>query len=273
MQRIFWKPRRWRCVWRPGQNRDLECRGVFGGGKGLSGPALPSLPAWRAFGPGAAELQGWGPPWGVQPRTALRVTKGRLVHWEQHLARLSEGAARLGWDISWMDEIRVSAEAWVSSVGTAACRIHLHERAISIRLESLPEVISPYHLRPMEHPLGDLRKDEASAFKGLKGAWDFEVRQIVLANGADDALLLWPDGSIAETALAAVGMQKGQRMVLPPPEGRVKSIAEAWDLPLWTRSQGLRIEYSPLHLDEVSGGLLWCMNAVRGVWQAEVVQL
>ncbi len=124
----------------------------------------------------------------------------------------------------------------------------------------------------MAHPLGDLRGDTASAVKGLKGPWDFEVRHIAQANQADDALLLWPDGSIVETSLAAIGMEKGDRLILPPPWGRVKSIAEARDLPLWAQSRGLRIEFSPILLEEVSGGPLWCMNAVRGVWQAEIVQ-
>lgn len=125
----------------------------------------------------------------------------------------------------------------------------------------------------MAHPLGDIRDNEKAAHKGLLGTWDIQMRNLALERRADDVLLLWPDGSIAETTFAAVGLQIQNRLLLPPPEGRVSSITEAVELPLWAMAHGLAIQQRPLALDEVSTGQLWCMNAVRGLWQAEVVQL
>ncbi|MDE3246558.1 MAG: hypothetical protein KGN80_10755, partial [Acidobacteriota bacterium] len=60
---------------------------------------------------------------------------------------------------------------------------------------------------------------------------------------------------------------------LPPLEGRVGSLTEALELPLWASSHGVALQRRPITLAEVSSGQLWCMNALRGLWQAEVVQL
>ena len=88
-----------------------------------------------------------------------------------------------------------------------------------------------------------------------------------------ETLLLWPDGTLAETSIAAIGLRLNDKLLLPPLEGRVSSITEAFELPLWAISKGLSVQRRPIRLDEVSGGQLWCMNALRGLWQAEVVQL
>lgn len=151
--------------------------------------------------------------------------------------------------------------------------MQLFPDAVSIRLEAVPAAFSMCRLLSMAHPLGDIRGEATAALKGLLGPWDIQARQHALARLADDALLLWPDGTIAETAIAAIGLEVEGRLRMPPKEGRVSSITEEQELPLWARSRGLDIRYGPIGLDEVSGGRLWCMNAVRGLWQAEVVQL
>jgi len=198
---------------------------------------------------------------------------GQGVHWTSHLSRLRLGAIKLGWDVSWLDGTGPQVAAWMAAAGPVVGRMQLLPDALSVRLEAIPDHVGSYGLLAMGHPLGDIRSDSRSAHKGLLGAWDIEARNQAKAKLADDALLLWPDGTLSETAIAAIGLQVAGKLRMPPKEGRVASIAEAIELPLWASSRGLEVRYGPIRLDEVSTGQLWCMNAVRGLWQAEVVQL
>lgn len=195
------------------------------------------------------------------------------MHWKTHITRLHTGAIGLGWDVSWLKGKEPEIAAWISTSGMAACRLQLYPDAISVRLEAIPEPFSSCRLLTMAHPLGDIRGDAIAMLKGLLGAWDIRARNHAHESLADDALLLWPDFTIAETTIAAIGLQLNDKLLLPPLEGRVSSITEAFELPLWAMSHGLVIQRRPIRLEEVSSGQLWCMNAVRGLWQAEVVQL
>ena len=248
----------------------MGCRDWFGRGDSLSDVAFP---AWRAFGPNARRLLGWEPPHDARPRTALRIVEGQGVHWESHLARLLSGAVSLEWDVSWLKAKEPEIADWISTAGMAVCRLHLFPDAISVRLEAIPDPCLSYRLLAMVHPLGDIRGDARARVKGLLGIWDSQARTHAHEKLADDTLLLWPDFTLAETTIAAIGLQLHDKLLLPPLEGRVASIAEIFELPLWALSHGLIVQRRPIRLEEVSGGQLWCMNAVRGLWQAEVVQL
>ncbi len=235
------------------------------------------LPQWRSFGAGAKNHEGWPIPSTSLPRTSLRVEKGGPIHWNAHLTRLHEGAQRLEWDLWWLRHVEAEVLEWISEVsrGTIpflACRIQAHSDALSIKLEALPEPIWPYRLVPMPHPLGEVRNDDRSALKGILGPWNLDVLSAAHQGGAEDSLLLWPDGTVAETAIAACAILRGKELVLPPLQGRVRSIAESLDLPGWADAKGWEVLHAPIGLEEIHGGQLWCMNALRGLWQAEVVQ-
>ena len=105
--------------------------------------------------------------------------------------------------------------------------------------------------------------------KGLDGPWSATVLAQAQALGAEDALLVWPDGGLAETAIAAVVLVKGGEALVPPLGGRVISLAESECLPTWARARGLSVRAAPLSLADLPGGELWCLNAVRGPWQVE----
>lgn len=126
----------------------------------------------------------------------------------------------------------------------------------------------PCRLVPMIHPLAGRKWDPAAPHKGLTGPWPSEAWAEARRRGGQDALLLWSDGSLAETAIAAVGLERDGILLFPPPEGRVASLAERLDLPGWAADRGLRVESAPIPLSCVAEGQLWCMNALRGVWPA-----
>ncbi|NWJ39549.1 MAG: aminotransferase class IV [Geothrix sp.] len=227
----------------------------------------------RWFGPDLGRP--FDPPSPTQvalPRTALPVHRGLPCHLEAHLLRLQAGAAALGAEVPWLPGIQAELEAWLGADGPAdvALRLVLHPEAarLAARLEPLPTVLHPYRLRVLPHPLQARRGDAAIVHKGLAGPWNQAVLSAAREAGAEDALLLWSDGTLAETAIASVALERGEFLIVPPPLGRVASLAERLDLPDWARARELRIEVGSLPLASAREGRLWCMNALRGIWPA-----
>ncbi len=227
--------------------------------------------ARRWFGPGAG---GPGQPQssGNIPRTALPVLPAGPRHLLAHLERLTRGAEALGQPVPWLQGARPELEAWVKAQlglnASAALRLVLDPflRTIEARLEPLPMAADPYRLIRLPHPLGGRRQEPLLRHKGLAGPWSSGVLAIAQTQGAADALLCWPDGTVGETAIAAVALEVGRDLVLPPHEGRVASLAEQLDLPEWAASRNLRITHGPLTIEALAEGRLWCLNALRGVW-------
>lgn len=210
----------------------------------------------------------------VAPRTALRVEEGLPRHREAHEERLRLALVALGADPAWLGAALAEAWDWVreASTGTQALRLQADPATRSLRalLEPLPESVQPYTLLPMPHPFRDHRGDPLAPHKGCRGPWSREVLARAREAGALDALLLWADGSLAESAIAAVGWVQGSRLWLPSPEGRVRSIAELRDLPRWADERGWTVAYGSPSLQEASTGQLWCFNALRGLWPARL---
>ncbi|MCE1203573.1 MAG: aminotransferase class IV [Holophagaceae bacterium] len=207
------------------------------------------------------------------PRTALAIQSGKPRHLRAHLLRLQDGAAAMGVEVTWLAGIQPEIETWLGaeSPGTdAALRLILHPEAacLQARLEPLPGIPQPYRLQALPHPLQARRQDATIVHKGLAGPWSQTVLSAAREAGAEDALLFWNDGTLAETAIASVALEREHLLVVPPPQGRVGSLTERLDLPEWARSRGLRIEVDNLPLGAVQEGRLWCLNALRGIWPA-----
>lgn len=215
---------------------------------------------------------GWEPPPSALPRTALRLFDGLAINWDRHIRRLEVAASELGWYVHWLNEVEPAMAGWISNAGTAALRLQLFPDALSARLEAIPVLVPSYRLIPMPHPLGDIRGNERAPFKGLLGLWDLQALDQARKRHAEDALFFWPDGTIAETAIASIGLRIVDHLFLPPLEGRVASITESVELPLWALGHTLQVQRRPITLNEVINGQLWCMNSLRGLWQAEIVQ-
>ncbi len=228
----------------------------------------------RCFGPGFS-----GAPSALflnedpLPRTALPVFRGHPRHLEAHLLRLGAGASALGQPVSWLSGLQAEITAWLASATPeedAALRLVLHpgQGLLSARLEPLPSPPQPCRLAAMSHPLSERRGDPTVIHKGLSGPWGLAILVAVRQLGAEDALLMWPDGTLAETAIASVGVESGGALRVPPPQGRVASLAERLDLPGWAGSRGLRVVPGDIPLACAREGRLWCLNALRGIWPA-----
>jgi branched-subunit amino acid aminotransferase/4-amino-4-deoxychorismate lyase len=203
------------------------------------------------------------------------VRQGVPRHLEAHLERLHAGASALGRSPTWLTEATDELRYWLGRHATldAALRLELHLdlKLLDARLEPLPQAATPYRLTPLPHPMGDLRPDPLAPHKGLSGPWRPQVLSDAWRNGAEDALLLWPDGTLAECAIATVGLERKGSLTLPPVEGRVASVAERLDLPAWAEARGWVLRRAPLRLEDCAGGQLWCLNALRGLWPAALL--
>jgi branched-subunit amino acid aminotransferase/4-amino-4-deoxychorismate lyase len=227
------------------------------------------------FGPGAA-LRLEPSTEGQVPRTALPVRQGIPLHLEAHLERLRAGAAALGSGVPWLAGAGLELAQWLGGldVPEAALRLELSldRQLLEARLEPLPRAPSPFRLAPMPHPMGDLRSQPLARHKGLSGPWRPEALAGARQRGAEDALLLWPDGTLAETAIATVALEREGVLTLPPPPGRVASVAERLNLPAWAEAWGWTLRLGPIHLGDCEGGQLWCLNALRGLWPATLLR-
>jgi branched-subunit amino acid aminotransferase/4-amino-4-deoxychorismate lyase len=227
----------------------------------------------RCFGPkeDSPEAPRLDEPW---PRTALRIEAEGPRHLEAHMNRLRQGASCLGWEPSWLASSVQDLSLWIGAQapqGEQALRLLLEPQRLVATLEPLPRAPSPCRLVPLAHPMEARRWDPASRHKGLCGPWSRAVLATASALGGDDALLTWSDGTLAETAIAALALEVGGVLCLPPPEGRVASLAEALDLPRWAAARGLELCWQPIPVGRVPVGRLWCMNTLRGIWPATLL--
>jgi len=224
--------------------------------------------AWRTFGPGAESAVDNFAPTG--PRTTLRMEAGSAVHREAHLRRLREGCDALNLLAPWLPAAFAEALG-LGTEGLLRLQVDPDRALLRARLEPLAALPTPYRLLARPHPLGDPRGDPRAPHKGLLGPWSARALADALEGGAADLLCLWPDGTLAETAIAAVALQRDRALLVPPPEGRVASLAEVLDLPGWAAARGLVVIAGPIPLRECARGTLLCFNAARGVWQAEIL--
>lgn len=194
---------------------------------------------------------------------------------EAHLERLHAGASALGRHPSWLVEAAEELRYWLGrhAAPEAALRLELHLdlQLLDARLEPLPHSATPYRLAPLPHPMGDLRPDPLALHKGLSGPWRPQALSEAWRRGAEDVLLLWPDGTLAESAIATVALERDGWLLLPPAEGRVASVAERLDLPAWAEGRGWTLHRTPIALEDCAGGQLWCVNALRGLWPAALL--
>lgn len=227
----------------------------------------------RSFGPGGP---GGHPPEGPAPRTAMAVLQGQAAHLEPHLRRLVLGAEALGAPAPWISDLAPALEAWLAAEappGAGALRLCLDptQGRLWSRLEPFPGTPRTWRLACLPHPMAACQGDPRLPHKGLMGPWSDRILNKARGLGGEDALLLWSDGTVAETSISAVALELGGQLLVPPPRGRVASLAERLDLPGWAQARGLTIVSVPYGVEAAAQGRLWCLNAVRGCWPAQLL--
>lgn len=209
------------------------------------------------------------------PRSALRLGPQGPRHLAAHLTRLQTGALFLGHPCDWLEAAGQDLARWLHSENLkqeSALRLRLYPECglLVAEIGLLPQLVQPYRLVPMAHPLAARRRAPETQHKGLCGPWSARVLALANQQQGQDALLCWPDGTVAETAIAAIGLEIDGAFLLPSPEGRVASLAESLDLPAWAADRDLPVRQEAISLGRIKEGQLWCMNALRGIWPATV---
>ena len=220
------------------------------------------------FGPGP------GSPFeaeAVAPRSAARVEDGAVRHLAAHLDRLALAARAQERPAPWLLDHLGDLARWVGAevpTGAWALRLQLRDGALLARIEAIPGTREPYRLQLRPHPLGSPGSVPLARHKGLTGAWGAASARAAREAGFSDALLHWEDGTLVETGIASIALERGGELFLPPPDGRVASLAERLDLPSWARHRGLVPVTRAFRAGDLAGGRLWCFNALRGFWAA-----
>jgi branched-subunit amino acid aminotransferase/4-amino-4-deoxychorismate lyase len=91
------------------------------------------------------------------------------------------------------------------------------------------------------------------------------VRTAVQPLGAEEAVLLSPEGYLIEGAYSALAWWRGEDLVFPDPAlERVDSVT-ARSLHVLATALGVRVRHEFAHPDELDGRELWALSALHGV--------
>lgn len=198
---------------------------------------------------------------------SLRVSGGRVLHGERHLARMTASATALGLPPPARESfVRAFAEA--SGTGEVV-RVRLTaadgepELAAERRAALAPEPQRLTLLRGWYAPGYTLREHKlTSHFHGVQG------RRLAQAGGYDDALLIAHDGRVGEATNANVALIMGAVLVTPSIDGLLPGVCRAALLEA-ARAAGLRVAERIVALDDVAeadGVLL--TSSPRGISEA-----
>ena len=212
---------------------------------------------------------------GLAPFETMGAVHGSVPLWPHHLARLQANAARLGLPFRPDAALHQAARELLrqDDQGDGVLRLLLlpsHDgvhtvlttrpRSPTKVVQLLPTVVE----RPASAPPGDV-KAEPRAFYDL-------VRQQAQDGGADDGLVVAPDGHVLETALGNLWLRLHDGWVTPPLDGRVlPGIARALLL-AEARRRGVAVHERAVGLGDLhTASALAHSNAVYGPRPARLV--
>jgi len=182
----------------------------------------------------------------------MRVREGRIPLLERHLARLARSLQAL--ELPSSDESVAALVTPFAALGDAVLRVEVRDGRASVTVRERPLLDPPVVITASEpHRAYPHKITERDCFEDAQ-------REAEVAE-ADDALLLTPDGFVAEGTAWNVFWWDGDRLLTPRLElGILPGIARARVLELVPRVQEGRYPRAAL-----AGKSLFLTNAVRGV--------
>ena len=185
----------------------------------------------------------------------MRVREGRLPFLDRHLARLTRSLAELGLPKPTQDLTRLAAP--FAETGDAVLRLEVLDGRASVTVRDLPALDPPAVIMASEphHPYRHKTTD--------RDCFEDAAEEALVAE-ADDALLVTPEGWVAEGTTWSVFWWDGDRLRTPALElGILPGIARARVLELERAAEGGAGERHPR--GSLEGKSLFLANAVRGV--------
>ncbi|MCU1414319.1 MAG: hypothetical protein JWN80_1659 [Microbacteriaceae bacterium] len=190
--------------------------------------------------------------WLVRSGTTLALD----LHRERFLDAVTDSSdARAFWD---------AAIAAIPDTDDWFPRVELQLRGDGLlfvfRLRSAPDLSRSIRLVTAD---GDPRRSPLT--KGPDTGVLSALRTVAQQRGADDAVILSPDGSVVETASAALLWWRGDALCAPSPElARVDSVTARSVITLAT-ALGIDILYESVTPAELDGLEIWSLNALHGI--------
>ena len=181
----------------------------------------------------------------------LRVREGRIPLLDRHLGRLARSLAAM--NLPRPDRDVLALVRPFAEMGEAVVRIEVRVGHASVTVRGVPPATPPRVIvaaephRPYLHKTTDRRTFEVAAAEAQ-------------AAGADDALLLTPEGWVAEGTVWSLFWWEGDRLLTPALDlGILPGIGRARVGELAT------VEEGKWRVEELQGRSLFLANAVRGV--------
>ena len=182
----------------------------------------------------------------------MRVRDGRIPFLDRHLARLARSVAELGLPRPKQDIAALVAP--FSGTGNAVLRVEVLDGRASVTVRDLPSLAPPAVITASEpHEPYPHKTTERDCF--TDAGQEAEVAE------ADDALLLTPEGWVAEGTVWSVFWWDGDLLRTPALDlGILPGIGRARVLELVKRAEQGRYRKQAL-----AGKSLFLTNAVRGI--------
>ncbi|KCZ98801.1 class IV aminotransferase [Hyphomonas polymorpha PS728] len=171
-----------------------------------------------------------------------RVVGGRIILKRLHLARLAGDAAALGIDVA-QEQLEVLANDVVPDGANGALRLTVTRgpgaRGLGRETAGAPTLMARFSPMEMLYPMAPVRigvstirrnpTSPTARHKTLSYADNIMALREAVAAGADEALMLSPEGKIACASAANVFAQFGNRLVTPPvSDGAMPGIVRGW---------------------------------------------
>src|SRR6266851_2133275 len=182
----------------------------------------------------------------------MRVHDGRIPFLERHLARLGRSLGELGLPKPSQDVVALVQP--FAGTGEAVLRLEVRDGRASVTVRELPQLGPPTLITASEpHQSYPHKTTERDCF--TDAGREAEVAE------ADDALLLTPDGWVAEGTVWNVFWWEGDRLRTPAEDvGILPGIGRARVLELIGA-----VEQGRYPRQAIGGSSLFLTNAVRGV--------
>lgn len=204
------------------------------------------------------------PSW-IEAADSWLVSDGRVLALDLHRSRFATAIPRGRYR---QLDIAAFWDAAIASIPRTGDWFPRVELRVSLGRPQLVFRLRPAPARSRSIRLATHRGRDPRTAPRVKGP-DLEamlrLRTEAQGRGADDAVLLAPDGSVAEGSTTAIAWWRGDALAIPAPEiERIDSVTLRSVLALATAT-GVDILSETVRPDELDGLEVWALNALHGI--------
>jgi branched-chain amino acid aminotransferase len=201
--------------------------------------------------------------------TTLRSDEGRVFGLEAHHARLAEGCRRLMLDAPTPGEFHEALRAVAAAGGNGRQRLRFSVLAGPERTHWLAQAAPTSPAGNATVVCTAFRRAWPCPLAGIKPtayAANLVLQRMAQAAGATEALVLGPDGSLAEGAMSNLFIVRGERVLTPPlSSGCLPGVTRAAVLEICQEDGLAAAEATFLPADLRAADEVFLTSSVRGI--------